>query len=170
MYYANIYQFLQSPGDRQIVITLEEDHAYRVVPMDGRPHIGSNIKLWMGDSRGRWDGDTLVIDVTNQNNRHQFDRAWNFFSDSAHVVERYTMVDIDTIHYEATITDPEVFSRPWKLVHALARVKDLEPPEILEEACFEGERNWEVGLRGLYSMPDNTIPLPPGKPSVNRSR
>jgi hypothetical protein len=83
--------------------------------MDGRPHLPSDIKLYEGDSRGRWQGDTLVVDVTNQNDKTWFDMAGNFHSDAIHVVERLTPADANTINYEATIDDPKTFSRPWTI-------------------------------------------------------
>jgi hypothetical protein len=146
MYYADVYQVLQPPGS--VVFMAEEDHAYRIIPTEERPHIGPNIHLWQGDSRGRWEGNTLVVDVTNQNEMHQFDRAWNFYSDRAHMVERFTLIDPDTIHYEVTVEDPSVYMRPWTMVFPIARLKTEEGFEILEEACYEGNRNWE-NLRDL---------------------
>jgi hypothetical protein len=146
MYYADVYQVLQPPG--LVVFMFEEDHGYRIIPTDAHPHVGANIHLWQGDSRGRWDGNTLVVDVTNQNEMHQFDRAWNFYSDGAHMVERFTLIDADTIHYEVTVEDPSVYTRPWTMAFPIARLKEEEGFEVLEEACYEGNRNWE-GLRDL---------------------
>ena len=83
-------------------------HTYRDVPLDGRPHIRAAMKLWMGDSRGRWEGNTLVVDVTNQNDQTWLDIVGDFHSDAIHVVERLTPVGPNTINYEATIEDPKV--------------------------------------------------------------
>jgi len=87
----------------------------------------------MGDSRGRWDGDTLAVEVIGNNDRTWFDLAGNYHSDKMKVSERYTMTDADTIRYEATVTDPDVFSRPWKIVLPLHRVKNKV--RVLEYQC-----------------------------------
>ena len=83
-----------------VTILYESNHAYRVIPMDGRPHPGKNIKLFMGDSRGRWEGNTLVVDVTNFNDETWFDSHGTIHSDALHVVERWTMAGPDRIDYE----------------------------------------------------------------------
>ena len=95
-----------------VVMLYEWAHAYRVVPMDGRPHVGADIALFNGDSRGRWEGDTLVVDVTNFNDVPWLDSHGSFYSEQLHVVERWSMLDADTIRYEATIEDPAVFTQP----------------------------------------------------------
>jgi hypothetical protein len=94
----------------------------------------------MGDSVGRWEGDTLVIDVTNQNSRTWFDIAANFHSDAIHVVERITPVDADTIRYEATIEDPKVYTKAWKIAFTYERNPALNY-ELMEFACWEGEQD-----------------------------
>ena len=137
-------QIDQVPGN--VILTYEFNHAYRVVPIDGRPHVGRAIALWMGDSRGRWEGDTLVVDVTNHTDGTWFDVVGTFHSDALHVDERYTFVDSATIHYEATITDPTVFTRPWTIAFPL--IRNTEPGfERLEMACHEGERSVGLMLR-----------------------
>jgi len=113
-------------------------HAYRVIPLDGRPHIDPSIKLYEGDSRGKWEGDTLVIDVTNQSGRSWLDQSANFHSDAIHVVERITPVDSNNLAYEATIEDPKVYTRPWKIKYFFSRIMDPDF-EHLEFACIEGE-------------------------------
>jgi hypothetical protein len=90
-------------------------------PHVDRPHIGQDIKLWQGDSRGHWEGNTLVIDVTNVKAKSRLDMVGNFYSPSAHFVERLTVVDDKTINYEATITDPTVYTHPWKLTARFVR-------------------------------------------------
>jgi hypothetical protein len=132
------YQILQPPG--YVVFLYEYIHAYRIIPLDGRPHAPANIKMFEGDSRGHWEGKTLVVDVTNLNDITWFDMAGNFHSDQIHVVERYTPIDSNTIHYEATITDPKVYTRPWTMAFDIGR--NLEPGyEQLEFACHEGEQD-----------------------------
>ena len=147
----NTYQILQVPG--YVVILYEWNHHSRYIPLDGSPHPDPEIRLGMGDSRGRWEGDTLVVDVTNFT-----DNTWPvghgappegapasalrtghgvFHSGALHVVERFTLVDDDTIRYEATIEDPEVFSQPWTIrFNALRRA----PADhmLFEYACHEG--------------------------------
>ncbi|MBM4195246.1 MAG: hypothetical protein FJ202_12855, partial [Gemmatimonadetes bacterium] len=91
------------------------------------------LEFWMGDSRGRWDGDTLVVDVRQHNDRTWFDLAGNFHSEALQVVERYTMLDADTIQYEATMTDGKVFTRPWTIRMPLHRHKDTV--RVLEYHC-----------------------------------
>jgi hypothetical protein len=131
---------LQPSGEDYVVWLFEDHHVERVITMDGRPHVGENIKLWNGDSRGRWEGKTLVIDVTNLNAYTWLDDAGNFSTDAAHLVERLTMIDPDTIHYAVTIEDPKAYTRSWTVVWALVREK--QPGfELLEEACLEGERD-----------------------------
>jgi hypothetical protein len=144
-----ITQILQPAG--HVVFLLEEAHAYRIIPLDDRPRPPQHVKLWMGESRGRWEGDTLVVEVTNSNGKTWFDVAGNFASDAVHVLERYTMVDADTLRYEATITDPNVFTRPWKLATTVRREK--QPGfQMLEEACVEGERDGPVLYKLGYRM------------------
>ena len=137
--YGGGFQIMQIPG--YVLFLFENSHAYRIIPMDSRPRLGKNIKLWMGDSRGHWEGDTLVVEVTNQNDMTWLDSHASFHSDALHVVERFTPVNADTIRYEATITDPTVFTRPWKIALPLNRNK--EAGELWEEACHEGEQSVE---------------------------
>ena len=94
------------------MILYEWAHAYRTIPLDGRPHLAGNIKLYNGDSRGHWEGNTLVVDVTNFNDKVFLDSHGSFYSEALHVVERWTLVDANTLKYEATLEDPTVFTRP----------------------------------------------------------
>lgn len=141
----NPFKILQLPG--YVVILYEWIHASRVIPLDGRPHVPESIKLWMGDSRGHWEGNTLVVDVTGNNDMKYFDQIGSFHSDALHVVERWTLVDADTINYEATIEDPKVFTRPWKIAFSFTRNKE-EGFELIEHACHEGNPDWELTLSG----------------------
>ena len=97
-----------------IAILHENMHARRLIYMDGKPH-PQGYKAWMGDSRGHWEGNTLVVDVADNNDKSVFDMAGHFHSDALHIVERFTPVDKDTIDYEATFDDPKVFTRPFKM-------------------------------------------------------
>ena len=127
---------MQPPG--QMVMSWEFMHAWRVIPLDGRPHLPAATKLFMGDSRGKWDGDTLVIDVTNQVGRTWIDQSANFHSDAIHIVERITPLDSNNLAYEATIEDPKVYTRPWKIAYFYSRILDPKY-EPMEFACIEGE-------------------------------
>jgi hypothetical protein len=138
MYAPFGFQILQPPG--YVVIAFEAFNAFRIIPLDGRPHPPASIKMYEGDSRGHWEGDTLVVDVTNQNDKTWFDMAGNFHSDQIHVIERLTPLNADTIKYEATIEDPKVYTRPWKMGFEIGR--NRQPGyELMEFACVEGEQD-----------------------------
>lgn len=123
----------------------------RIIPMDGSPHIGDDLKLFMGDSRGHWEGNTLVVETTNNRDGTWFDTHGTFHSEAMRVMERWTMVDQDTLYYEATISDPAVFTQSWKWATNYDRVKRDYSNTTLEDACHEGERSVDrmvrVGLR-----------------------
>ena len=110
-------QILQKPGS---VIMLTAN-TYRVIPTDGRAHIDPSAKLFFGNARGRWEGDTLVVDVTGVNGETWLDSAGNFYSPNTHMIERWTMVDANTIDYEITIEDPTIYTRPWKMTYPKRR-------------------------------------------------
>jgi hypothetical protein len=133
-FYNTTFHILQPEGS--VVIVWDDYHSYRVIPLDGRPHVGPNLKLWMGDSRGHWEGNTLVVDVTNLNAKSRLSIVGDFFSDKVHIVERLTFVDANSMTYEARIDDPTVFTRPWTLRVAEKRVPEAE---MWEFACHEGE-------------------------------
>lgn len=135
------FQIIQPPG--YVVLLYEDNHAYRIIPTDGRPHVGENMQLWAADSRGRWEGTTLVVDVTNFNDIARFDVVGNFHSAAVHIVERFTLVDADTINYRATVEDPTVYTRPWTMAVVLKRLPESkqEDYQLLESACFEGNRS-----------------------------
>jgi hypothetical protein len=130
MYTPSPYQILQPPG---YVVLLFERMSWRQIPLDGRAHIPDNVRLWMGDSVGHWEGDTLVVDTTNLNGKAWMNEVGDVLSYAAHVVERFTPVDADNIIYRATVTDPVVFTRPWTIEIPLRRTQE----ELLEIACHE---------------------------------
>jgi hypothetical protein len=148
------HQIVQKPG--YVVYTLEYSHSYRIIPTAGGPHVNSAIKLWQGDSRGRWEGNTLVVDITNMNGLTWFDNAGNFASEALHAVERFTMVDPNTIHYEVRLEDPKVYTRPWTMVSALTRNTE-KAFEIWEQACHEGNQSVEdqlnLGMKPFRGVP-----------------
>jgi len=122
MYMPHPFQIVQTP--KMTMLLFEYLHATRNVYMD-TPHLRGPIEFWMGDSRGRWEGDTLVVDVVHFNDQTWFDRAGNFHSEALHVVERYTLIGPDALQYEATMEDPKVFTRPWTIRMVLQRQKDV---------------------------------------------
>jgi hypothetical protein len=124
---------------------LEYSHSYRIIATGGNQHIADTVRLWQGNSRGRWEGNTLVVDVRNTNGLAWLDNAGNFVSDALHVVERLTMVDSDTIHYEARLEDPKVYTRAWTMVSALVRNKE-RGFEVWEQACHEGNHAVDAQL------------------------
>jgi hypothetical protein len=125
------FQIIQTP--KYMVMSYEFAHTQRIIYTDGSPHVDA-LDFWMGDSRGRWEGDTLVIDVKDLNDKTWFDNAGNYHSDQLHVVERYSFIDADHLRYEATIEDPQVFSRAWKI--SMPVYRRLEPNlQVIEYDC-----------------------------------
>ena len=133
--YNNNVQIVQTPG--YVVIVNEMVHNSRIIPTDGRPH--GTIPRWTGDSRGRWDGDTLVVETVN------FKRETSLSGSSAatHLVERFTRVDPKTVRYEFTVTDPTTYTRPWTAVLPLRAIDEI----LYEYACHEGN----YALRGILA-------------------
>lgn len=140
--YNNNVQFFQAPG--YVVIFNEMVHEHRVVPLDGRPHVSNSIRQLMGDSRGRWDGNTLVVETTNFDGKAAFQGA----SDKMQLVERFTRVAPDVVMYEFTVTDPATFAQPWTARYPM--VKNPEP--IYEYACHEGNYSMATILAGARAM------------------
>ena len=139
MYMEWPFQIFQTAT--HVAMTFEWTQVHRLIYTNGsKPADG--IEFWMGDSRGRWDGDTLVVEVTNHNDRTWFDMAGNFHSEALKVVERYTLIDRDTLRYEATIEDPKVFTRPWKISMPMYRHKDMV--RLLEYQC-QAEKEEALG-------------------------
>ena len=118
-YVIGTFQILERPG---FVVFIYGGDNYRVVPMDGRPHVGDGIKMYMGDSRGRWEGNTLVVDVTNNNDKIWLDSHGTIRTDAAHLTERWTMVSPTMLFYEVTVEDSKAFTRPLKLAITFDRL------------------------------------------------
>ena len=135
------FQFLQSEG--QVVILSEYSHFTRFIHLDGRPHLGKNVKLFMGDSLGKWEGNTLVVDTTNYNGLTAYSREIPILTDALHTTERFTIVDANTIDYEVMIDDPNQFTKPWKTTGRYNKAQNLE---LLEYACAEGSQT----LRNIF--------------------
>jgi hypothetical protein len=148
--YDNAYQIFQTPG--YVMIFSEMIHEARVIPVDGRPHLPKGVRQWTGDSVGHWEGSTLVVDTTNYNGKGMIATSAATArirgvheSEALHVVERFKRVDADTISYEVTIDDPNMFSAPWKVSMPLSRDANYT---IYEYACHEGNYAMEAILRG----------------------
>ena len=142
------WQIVQAPG--LVIIIHEWHHTVRIIRLDGRPHVGANLQLWMGDARGRWEGNTLVVDT-----RNFTDKTWvvgeidgegpsnnAFHSPSLTAVERFTIVDADHIDYEATFDDPNVFTSPWTIRRGIWK-RAPEGYVLFEYACHEGNVGWD---------------------------
>jgi len=141
----NPYQFLQRPGE--VVMLYDYNHTSREIHLDGRPHLGSNIRLFMGDSIGHWEGNTLVVDTTNFNGRTAYSREIPYLSDALHTVERFTIADANSIDYEVTIEDSKLFTKSWKVAGYFTRVP--KGTESLEFACAEGSQT----LLNMFGKP-----------------
>jgi hypothetical protein len=143
--YNNNYEIVQAPGF--VAIAVEMNHDTRVIPVDGSPHLPPQIRQWKGDSRGHWEGDTLVIDTTNFlfNDQSRFGVGYldGMTDENLHVVERLRRADPETIIYQATIDDPTVYSKPWSLEISMSKRTD----RIFEYACHEGN----YGMIGILS-------------------
>jgi hypothetical protein len=156
--YNNAYQILQTPG--YVAILHEMIHEVRIIPLDRRPHVSSGIALWMGDSRGHWDGSTLVVETTNFGRK-----GWIATSaasgrikgipqsETLRVVERFTPANANTIQYEVTVEDPAMYMRPWKVAMPLGR--DQSYP-IFEYACHEGNHAVPNILNGARTAEQTT--------------
>ena len=151
--YNSNYQFIQTRD--ALVIHVEMIHDTRVIHLDGRPHLPSSIRLWKGDSIGRWEGDTLVVDTTNFNDGGGFygDAGGNFGWDrNLHLIERFSLLDKDTLLYRFEVDNPTAFTQPWK--GELTMTRSTGP--IYEYACHEGNyalRNLLSGVRATERKP-----------------
>ena len=145
------YEIRQFPG----YIVFLFDAASRIIRLDDTPHIPANIKLWMSDSRGRWEGNTLIVDVRNSNAKHRLSNEGDFSSDNVRIQERFTFLDANTYRYEATITDPTVYTRPWTVASKQKRTHTDDPTwEAWEYGCIEGEKNSANSLLGASAFGD----------------
>ena len=145
--YNNNMQVFQVPG--YVVMLLEQVHELRVVPLDGRPHIASNIGQWNGDARGHWEGDTLVVETTNLDSRVSGLQPWSAFSsydgsgEDMRLVERFTRTGPESLEYEVEVHDPQMYTRPWTVAYPFALSSDV----MYEYACHEGN----IGMEGILS-------------------
>jgi hypothetical protein len=135
--YNNNYEIVQTPGF--VGIDIEMVHQMRRIPIDETPHLPSHVREWVGDSRGHWEGDTLVVDTTNFNNLASFRGS----DENLHLIERLTRIDADTIIYRFTIDDPTAFTKPWTGEIPFVKSDGL----LYEYACHEGNE----GMKGILS-------------------
>ncbi len=133
MYIPYPYQIVQSSNQPVIPVLSQYAHVIRNIHMQGEPLDG--LENWLGDSRGKWDGDTLVVDVTNFNDQTWYDASGNYHSGDLHVVERFTRTGPNTIAYEATMTDSKVLTKPFKIALTLAR-NTAKNAQIMEHECY----------------------------------
>jgi len=134
MYVPTSFYILQTPD---YLVVLHERVAWRIIALNRREHLPDKIRLWQGDSIGHWEGDTLVVDTTNLNGQTWLNEVGEIVSYAEHVVERFSMADPDTIHYEATVTDPVVYTRPWTIAFPFRRNKGM----LFEAACHEEDHD-----------------------------
>ena len=140
-YNQNVHLF-QTPN--YVVLLNEMVHNARIIPVDGRPHLPQDLRQWVGDSRGHWEGETLVVDTTNFTDKTNFRGS----SQNMHLVERFTRVDVGTLLYEYTINDPDSFERPWSVSLPM---KNSELP-MFEYACHEGNYGMPSSLSGARAV------------------
>jgi hypothetical protein len=148
--HSNAYQIVQTPG--YFMLLSELIHEAHIIPLDGSPHLPQSVRQWTGDSRGHWEGNTLVVDTTNFNGKGWIATGLTagrirgiMQSQRLHVVERFTRTSPDTILYEVTVDDPEVYTRPWTVSMPLTRDDSYV---MYEYACHEGNQAVELTLRG----------------------
>ena len=141
--YNNNYQILQAPG--YVAIVIEMIHDVRIIPLDGRPHVGPGVRQWLGDSRGHWEDDTLVIETTTFSDKTVIRAANNAQpTEAARVVERCRRVSADTLEYSFTIEDPKTWERPWTGEVPWMRTSD----NLYEYGCHEGNYSMATMLAG----------------------
>jgi hypothetical protein len=147
--YNNAYEIIQIPG--YVVMVFEMIHETRIIPIDGRPPLGQNIRQWNGEPRGHWEGSTLVVESTNYNNKGSVATSAATGrirgipqSESMRVVERFTRIDADTINYSVTIDDPKVYTKPWTVALPLNRDDSYT---FYEYSCHEGNYALPNALR-----------------------
>jgi hypothetical protein len=129
-----LYQFLQTQD--KVVLVYEYMHIYRIIPLDKRPHVSPNIRLFMGNPRGHWEDDTLVVETTNFTGKNWHDLVGTYTSDGHRTIERFRLVNPDTIEYRVTVDDPKLFTKPWTVAGSFVRA--AKGNELMENSCVEG--------------------------------
>ncbi|WP_018268466.1 hypothetical protein [Methylosinus sp. LW4] len=152
IFWTQDFEIRQYPN--YIVFLHDQNHTSRIIPLDGRPHISERIKLWMADSRGHWEGTTLVVDVTNDNAKHRLSNEGDFSSDKVHIVEKYIFTGPGAFRLEQLYDDPSVYTRPWTLASNFSRAHAKDPNyELWFNECHEGERDVEHLYLGDKTKP-----------------
>jgi hypothetical protein len=136
--YGNAYEIVQTP--EHVAIRYEMIHETRIIPLDNRPHVGAAVRGYLGDARGRWEGNALVVETTNFTNRTHFGYNNRYNSEKFRLTERFTPVAPDTLQWEVTFNDPEVWTRPFTFTMPLMRDRTQQ---VFEYACHEGNRGLE---------------------------
>jgi hypothetical protein len=139
-WYSSNYQIFQSPG--YVVVFQELIHEPRIIPLDGRKHLPQGVSQWLGDSRGRWEGNTLVVETTNFDPKADFRGS----RETLTLIERYTPIDANTLDYQFTVNDPKTFTKPWTVSRPMRRQTD--GISVFEYACHEGNYAMEGILKG----------------------
>lgn len=140
-YTVNPFQIIQPEG--KVVVLYEAQHEFRVIPLDDRPQPDVGVTLWMGSSRGHWEGHTLVVDVRNVSDRVRLSVAGDFHSDAVQITERWNFLSADTLRHETTFVDPSVYSAPWTMYNNIQR-NTGEGFELMEYAGVEGEKDADL--------------------------
>lgn len=148
--YNSYYQVFQAKDS--VAILMEMGHQVRIIPLDGRPHVNQNLRQWNGDSRGRWDGDTLVVETTNFSPKSEFRRGP---AERLHIIERYTRVGPNTLNWEITVNDPTTWTGPWTLMIPLKN----ENAAIHEYACHEGNQSM-FGILSGHRAQEKAVEAP----------
>ena len=144
--YNDNYQIFQAPG--YVAISIEMIHDVRIIPLDARPHLPSNVRQWLGDARGHWEGNTLVVETTNFTGKTRFRGA----SENMRLTERFTRTDPDTILYEYTVNDPATWTKPWTAQVTMAK----SGSRVYEYACHEGNYGMMGILTGARAEENNS--------------
>ena len=145
--YNNYYQIVQSPT--HVAVNMEMRHDTRMIPIANRPHLSSNVHLWLGDPIGRWEGDTFVVDSTNFRSDSPVGRGGA--SEKLHLIERFSRINAETLKYEVTVDDPVTWTKPWTAVLLMKSTKD----QIYEYACHEGNEAMFGTLNGTRVQEKN---------------
>ena len=162
--YSSPTHVIQQP--HQLAFFKDRNHTHRLIPMDGRPHLDSKVRTWTGDSRGHWEGNTLVIETTNYNGMTWLDHIGTFLTEDLKTIERIAYVDDDTLLYEETLIDPKIFTQPWKISMAWTRSKNT--PEANELWYDDLREHCEIDLP--LQLRQGMVPFPGYKAGIEAKK
>jgi hypothetical protein len=153
------------------IVISPNQHITRYIDMTRRQHLPAGIRLWLGDPIGQWEGDTLVIDITNLAGKTRMALGGDFYSADAHIVEKFRMVDANTINWTMTFDDPKVYTRPWTMTshEPMKRVRQGDGNFDVEDTCHEGNVDL-VHLKNVYDQTHGKVPWPPVYPDGPQGR